>query len=86
MGLVNLVYIPAESDDIVTQVDDSHFIYIYIYICICCIYINTIYIHTLASAVASTVVAAGQRRPLDGRGRFELRRGSCHHFCHGGLR
>ena len=25
MGLVNLVYIPAESDDIVTQVDDSHF-------------------------------------------------------------
>ena len=25
MGLVNLVSIPAESDDIVTQVDGSHF-------------------------------------------------------------
>ena len=25
LGLVDLVYIPAESDDIVTQVDDSHF-------------------------------------------------------------
>ena len=25
MGLVNLVYIPAESDDIVTQVDGFHF-------------------------------------------------------------
>ena len=24
MGLVNLVYIPAESDDIVTQVDNAH--------------------------------------------------------------
>ena len=26
LGLVNLVSIPAESDDIVTQVDDSHFL------------------------------------------------------------
>ena len=39
MGLVNLVYIPAESDDIVTQVDDSHFIYIYIYMYMLYIYI-----------------------------------------------